>query len=579
MKKTLFALILILGFLSLPLWAADPAPQAPADVLAQQFKRAREEALQGDWLAAAGNFEQTLERSPLLAESFFNLGAAYQNAGSPVLASLWYRAYLETLGDSEERKTLLKEIAQLDQLSDAKARQILNLAAEGIEKIPEDLWQERQQVLETQALLEALTGRLDRAMQLIQMGVRPIPRSYFLQKYADALAAVHSYTQIEELLKSASDPVEADVMLETLVKYQTLRGEHDQARAALQKIIDPFRRQALLAQLMASETRTFNPDTAQKLLDDARDAKEKSGLEAVLLLAYLRNGRQSEAAALAGQIQIEAAAGAQNAASLRLARVVLGEGTQVFSELKALPEGPGQDAPKISGVYRATLAALWSGNSKLAQSGCEWMQRWVQPESRKAFADYAVIACGYEQAESKSVRAALPAIQQIKGSAQTDFALSLFFRLASQKRWDEIQNLILALVGNPETQGVLMAELASALSREGRAGEAWVTAQLAADQAVRGRLGMVLHRLSRWGADNHQEDFAGQMRLAEKIANWTLLAHSMEKQTSVLDLDQYVKANSTTDLLASIARLQQAASQWINAGIFIHGIEKRHRAL
>lgn len=522
----------------------------------QDYEQGLIAAREGVWDQAAGRFENALAAAPLLPESFFNLAVAYRNSGSPLLASLWFRAYLETADPSKETTALKSEVKDLDLKIEKKSRELLRAALEAAAQIPDDYWEDRQQALETVARLEALSGRVEEAVKISALGVRPASRFFYLRIYGEFLAAGHDDEGALAILQKIEDPNEANFLRQTLTRYHIVRSERDKAAAFLTKIPDSNARAELLLQLAAAYARSAELKPVFALLSEAKNAEQREKIQTLLLLALLRDKRFEEAERIAQEIK--ASPDKNTAGAFHLARIVLGDNTKVFED----PE-----VKKPSALYETTLALLWRGEKDLAQSGCEKLQS----------SDYAKIACAYVEAETGHFEKILTALQTLDARVQSDFSLSLFRRLVVLNRWEDIQKMIASLNPNPGAQAALLAESASILMAQGQSQQALTAAGQATDIAVSMQLGFVLRRLADWGRACGQTEFSRRVEAAEKVIHWSLLAAQLRRQPSVVNLEKYL-AESPEDLMGVVARLEHAADDWERAQNFITSIEKRHRA-
>ncbi|HEX9779735.1 MAG TPA: hypothetical protein VGB20_00815 [bacterium] len=527
-------------------------------------------AEQEDWTQAAHHLEECVQAAPDLTDAYLHLALAHRHAGATLLAVAWLEAYQEAAGDGANRGAVEAEIRRLLEQARTTTGELLKLAAESGRGIPEEFWGDRQQAFEATAFLQALAGHVQGAVRTSAEGGRVRARSRYLRAHGELLAAAHDYPTVRALLEQMDDPAEADRMRAALARYQLLRGEREEAANTVRELSDAGARQDLLSQLVASYARTLDTREAAALVDEAAGAAGRFSLQQTLLFGYLRAGRLDEAAALARGMR------AHPAGDLSAARCVLGEGPQVLAELAGDVPDASEAPRRISEGYLATLAVLWMGEPELARQGCELLEGWIRQFSLTPYASFGAIACGYVNAETGRMDETLTSLETLEPRAQTDFAVSLFWRLARLGRLDDLQRLILALESNPAAQGTLFKELAGLLSAAERHTEAIVTAQVAAEHAQARRLGFVLRELAGWAEAYGQTEFAEALLRRERLAHWAALAGSLGTRESIARLDRFLDGRASGDLRAVTAALQQAAADWISALAYIRAISERH---
>ncbi len=496
----------------------------------------------------------------------FNLAAAYRSDGAPVLAALWFRAYLETNSASSDAEAVRREIKRLDDQMEQKPRELLRLALEAAVKIPDEYWEERQRAIENAARLYALSGKIDDAVTVAKQGVRPMSRSFFQREYGEYLAAGGDEEAVTRLIGAIEDPAEANHLRETLFRTRLLRGKKDEAAEFLPQMPDSPARSQLLTQLASAYARSFDPGQVLFLLQEAANQEQRAALEALALLGELRNGNKEEALHLAQKIKEENASSALN-----IARVVLGEGADVFREIEASQPVQGAEWKKQSDLYQAALAALWSGDTTLAQNGYETLKK-------SGPSDYPVILGAYLAAENGQIEKAIESLKTLSEQTRTDLAASFFWRAVGKKDRGQIQNIISALSASPAAQGQLLVEYAKLLSFGGNDSEALNAARQAADLAVKHHSGAVLSGVLKWAAENQQQELVKALSGAERLVRWQLLSGELEKQASIRDLSKFIREKNGDDLRAVAFRLENAAGDWISAQLFIRCVEKRHRS-
>lgn len=503
-------------------------------------------------------------------DALLQLALAQRDAGAPLLAIAWLEAFLEASSPAAPHAAARAEANRLITQARSKTSELLKLADAAAQRVPEELWGERQQALEATAFLQALAGHIQGAVKTsIDAGSSTSPARQ-LRVHAELLAAAHDYDTVRALLGRIDDPTEADRLRVTLARFQLLRGERADAASTLRSIATPSARRELLEQLVAAYARSLDVREAEALLDAASDAAERFELRQIVLLGYMRAGRAEPALTLARAMLKEPAG------SLAAARSALGEGRQVFAELDAAAVAPARAPDAIADAYLATLATLWRGDLALAREGCDRIDAWIARYSLDSHAAYATLARAYLDAETGQIDATFAALPALEPRARSEFAVSLFWRLAQQGRLDEMQRLILALDSDPATQGRLLAELAPLLGAAERHVDAIVTAQLAAEYARRHRLGFVLRGLAEWADAYALPDFAEELRRQERVAHWAALASSLGTRESIANLEGFLARAPSQDLRAVTTGLQQASADWIGALAYLRAVSERH---
>lgn len=546
------------------------APAGAASVSHAACARGHVAAAQREPALAVREFERCVRETQGHPDAVLQLALAQRDAGAPLLAIAWFEAFLEEAGAEGPWAAVRAETDRLITQTRRKTSELLNLADEAARSVPEDLWGERQKALETTAFLQALAGHIEGAERSSADAGSVISRAHHLRVHAELLAAAHDYDTVHALLARIGDPAEAERLRVALARFQLLRGERTDAVMTLRSIADPSTRRELLEQLVAAHARSLDMREAAALLIDARGDAERFELEQILLLGYLRAGRAVDAATLARAMR------EKPVGSLAAARSALGEGAQVLAELDAAALTAAQMPNAIADAYLGTLAALWRGDVAIARQGCDRIDGWIEHYSLTTYAAYATIARAYLDAEVGPVDSALAALPSLDPRARTEFAVSLFWRLAQQGRLDEMQRLILALESDPATQGRLLLELTPLLGAAGRHADSILTAQLAAEHARRHRLGFVLRGLAEWADAYAQRDFAAELRRQERIAHWTALAASLGSRESIANLEGFLARPSHDDLRAVSRGLQQASADWIGALAYLRAVSERH---
>ena len=569
MKK--FSLLLFLCFVNIPFpTRAEQVGEPPGHTL-QEFQRGQLAAQQGQWDLALDHFDKAQKEEPLLAAAYFNLGLAYRNSGSPVLASLWFRAFLEAEPGTEEADQIGKEINRLELQAEAKARQLLELALSSAEQIPEEYADERQQDLEGLALIEAISGRTDEAVKIAQKAGGKADKSFYLRRYGESLAVAHDYQGAEAVLKQITEPDQAERLLAAIANYQILRSEREEARRTLHQMAPSPERAGLLNQLVALYTRELDARLAEPLLEEAAGVQEKLALQTTLLSGYLKAGLLDQAKRTALEIQRSDAP----AAAIRLARVLGGEGERVLGELEQMRPDPKNPWQQVSESYTLTLALAWMGDLGLARRGCDLSRQFVAGRGEPGTGDFAAIACTWVASEEGKMDEVFKGVAGISSASQNDFSVSLFWRLAHQKRYGDIQKLI-DFIRSPAVKATLLQHLAGRFKAEGKGEEAGRFNREALEIAVSFNLGFVLRKMALSAEREGDPELAGEALRTERTLHWIFLAREYQTKEALVNLPSYLDHHQSDDLRLLTASLRQAADDWASAVALIRGIEERH---
>ena len=166
MKVISVALAVFVFFGTIPIRAeVETAP--PRTVLERGLLAAEA----GNWPEALERFEEVQLAEPSRPQTYFNMGLAYRHAGSPILAAIWFRAFLEAYPDAPQAGTVGDEINQLDQLIDNKIKELLRLALESAKNYPVEYEQAKLQAFGDIAFTYNATGKVDNAFAIGQLSI------------------------------------------------------------------------------------------------------------------------------------------------------------------------------------------------------------------------------------------------------------------------------------------------------------------------------------------------------------------------------------------------------------------------
>jgi tetratricopeptide (TPR) repeat protein len=158
-----------------------------------------------------------------------------------------------------------------------------------------------------------------------------------------------------------------------------------------------------------------------------------------------------------------------------------------------------------------------------------------------------------------------------------EFAVSLFWRLIYQKRFDDTKKLI-DFIQNPGVKATLMQRLAQVLSEEGKRAEAHEWIQKSFELATAFNLGFVLRDIADLLVKEGELELAQEVAQTERVTRWVFLAKEFQGREAVANLREYLKKIQTDDLRFTTSWLTQAAGEWLSAMTFIRSIERRNSA-
>lgn len=564
MKKIIPLLILLGASLPRNAFSEDSA-QATFENALKEFKQGQLAAGEGHWNIALLHFDNAQKQEPLLPESFFNLGLAYRNSGAPILAVLWLQAYLEAQPDSPDAKTLEQEVNRLKIQAEAKSQELIQLALTSAQQIPEDYEDEKNEALGNIALLEALSGRVEEAVRTAQKaGIRADP-SFYLRYYGESLAAAHDYEGVKTALDGIENETQAGNLLLTLARYQILRNEPEAAGLTLRQLPASPERIELLNRLLTLYTRKLDLHSAEPLLKEIKNEQDKRLLQNSLMSGYLKAGLPDEAKKIASELQ---------SLDNPVARAVLGEGKQVLEEIKLRKHDAKTFLKFNSDAYAVTIALAWMNETALAHQGCDLLRQGTTAAAG-ASSDFSAMACAYVYSEENRFDEALNEIEKISAGSKQDFAVSLFWRLVYQQRYEDIQKLI-SFLRDPAAKATLIRHFAAGLQALGEKDRAAQLTGEAFNLAVTFNLGFILRDIARQAIRDGDAELERRALKAARVVHWVFLANGFRTKEPVVRLARFFEENKSEDLRLVTSTLIQAAGDWTQAVTYIHSIERRH---
>lgn len=507
----------------------------------EAFEQGRLASEENQWSLAARHFSEAQKADPLRPETLLNLGVAYGRSGSPVLATLWFLAFLEASPESSKASQVSEEIRELTSKIEAKGEELLRLAGTAAEAVPAELEDAREEALRALNLVRAIAGK-NRA------------EPGFLRIYGEYLAAARDYEGAEALAGEIGDPGERNHLLYTMGNYQIFREERALALRTLRKMSESEEKAALVQSLFVLFTRELNVREAEPLINEVHDKAYRTKLKELLLLGYLKAGLLGDAKRTASEIQ-----------DSKIARLVLGKGREVLSEIRKTNPDPKEPWLRDRDAYQAASALAWLGELDLAREACELA----------GAGDYGKLACALVASEEGKFEEALNRMREMSPSVESDFAISLFWRLTHQNRLEDAAQLSHA-VRSHTAKANLLRLLAKIYRGKGEAQKGAELAGQSFDLAVASNSSLTLRNLGQAAAEEGNPELVEGVFRIEWVTHWIALARALERKESIYDLAAYLEKYRSGDFIAFARAVTQAAGDWASALHYVRGTEKWH---
>lgn len=251
----------------------------------------------------------------------------------------------------------------------------------------------------------------------------------------------------------------------------------------------------------------------------------------------------------------------------KIVRIVRGQGRDVLNEIDQFRPAPEDAWRREADAYQAASALAWLGELDLARRAC-----------RIAGAgDYAQMAWAITESEAGLFEAALRRIDGLAPDTQSDFALSLFWRLVQQRRWEDAEKLVEG-VRSAAARSNLLRLLAKTYHDRGENEKAAALAIRSFELALSSNAALTLRNLAEDGVEVGNPEQVEALLRVERVIHWTGLARQLESKETLRDLAAYLEKVRGGDFLAFTRAAIAAAGDWTSALQYTRGTEKWHGA-
>ncbi len=573
MRAAAFLILMLLTALPVPPAAAE---MTAADPVAMQraAERGKTAAAAADWPLAIRYFSEARAAAPHLPENLFNLALAHHQAGHPLIAAAWFRAYLEALPESDKHAQIEMILEEIDVKSEIKARELRRITEETLPKFPDSRAAARQQGYGWLAYAYAQGGEIEAADAAARKTPVRATAEDFRQYYGQVLARAHDYAGVARMLDGIQDPERRNLVLYALADSQMQRDEDDRLVPTVARMSPSETRRRFLTGWMIHWTRALRNDDARRILTLAGTPEENAHLAQILMAGYLKAGDHEAARALAREVRTRGREAGLAPEDLRTARLVGGEGKRVLEEVRDLPVNPEAPWEKAEALSSAAIHLAWMGDLKAAQEGCAAMDRFADEFPQPAVRDFVGITCSYVRAEAGEMPDAVARLEELSPGTQRHFRLSLFWRLVALDRLEAAAELALG-AEDARDQARLFHALAHVWqARGGDAAAVW--REKARDAAVRANAAYVLKQMAIEAAEAGDPAEAEALFRAERLARWIGVAEYFSGKESLADLEGFLKKAGDADLLETVRLLTAASLEWEEARGYLHGVETWH---
>lgn len=537
----IFVICFFFLFLSASRYVFSETLEPPASFAKEAFEQGRMAAEGNRWNLAAQFFSEAQKADPLLPEALFNLGVAHEMNGSPVLAVLWFQAFLEASPESLKAVQASEKILALTNEIEIKTEELFTLAEKAAEAIPAEIENAREEALRAVNLVRAIAGK-NRS--------EPI----YLRIYGEYLAAARDYEGAGALLAEIGDAAEQNRLLHTLGSYQIFREERALALQTIRRMSESEEKFALLESLLVAFTRELNVREAEPLVNEVHQEGEQAKLKELLILGYLKAGLAEEAKKAASQIK-----------DSRMAKVVLGKGKEVLNELKKEVPDPKKPWKKDLAAYQVTSALAWLGEKELAQEAVELA----------GAGDYRDLARALVASEDGRFQETLDLMRKMAPAIESDFALSLFWRLVHQDRLVEVEQLSEAVRSNMAKSNLLRL-LARVYREKGDMGKSAEFASRSFEAAIASNSSLTLRSFGQEAAVEGKAELVEAAFHIEWVTHWIALARALERKDSIYDLAAYFEKYQGGEYITFARAVTRAAGDWASALTYLRGTQKWH---
>jgi len=567
-------------FLFLHTFAAPAASASEASalsVLMDTASQGYQAASQKKWDEAIQFFTEAQKIEPLSPVLFLDLGLAHYYKGRPLIAAAWLHAYLEAYPESPKAASVQTLLFELVTKAQSKADALRTKALEVVRHFPQELEADRKQGVNEIALIQALSGDIDTALNLAAEANGASANAAEYQRYlGQNLIAAHNYPEVNILIDSLQDTATRDALLAALGNSQLERNEESYLETTVSRMSPSHAQANLLHIWLLYLTRIMQPEKAEKILKQVTTVKERVNLGQTLIMGYLKKGNTSRAKELAEELLREAKTDPEIEPSyLNTARILTGQGAKVLKEINQTRIEPHDAWRKARELYKLTIVSAWSAQSELAAKSIRQLQEFADLYPSSLTNDYKHMALGYLALDQKAVSDALEEMNALSAGSARNFSIALFWRLLFQDRLEDAHRLIQA-ANDGKLQSRLLLQLGKTYHELGEEAKAAQIFSQSYQLALTSNAIYVLKDIGVEAANSGFVDLAQEAFQKERVARWVGLAKYWEQDESIADLPDFFEKSGQSDLREIAVPLIQAADSWQQALLFIHGVEAWH---
>ncbi|MBI4550499.1 MAG: hypothetical protein HY714_06200 [Candidatus Omnitrophica bacterium] len=597
-----------IGGLMIFFWMTTTAAEAPktqSPVLSDEARRLLERGVVAadakEWAVASQYFGEAQKFEPLHPKVLFNLGFAYLNAGRPVLADLWWRAYLAVAPEAPNAPQVKAEISRLDIKIQSASAKLIGEAMTGLQELPDsmsaeereafqapvdpsalqgqkappDLAQRRKNTVGAILFAQTATGRITEAanfaarMSLNQVSLDSLHR-YFGQVQADA----GDFEGAERTLGEIQMPAERDALLNSLAVAEIAAEALASAERHLDLVSDIQQKIALLDFLIFKRVRQLEPEAAEAAFSRYElPEADRVRLTHLIMTGYLKKDLPEEARRLAEKnLAGTDAADPKKFGITALALAGMGRFAESLELLRKADAQLKKEALQI--LHAAALLAqcqIWSGQDLDAlQPVLDFIRRHKAPV---VFAmEHRILAAYY--AERGDIDRAAAEVRQMPVNEKDSLPVSLFWRLVQKKLYGKAAKM--ALVSESAlVRSRLFLKLADAVQGPEAAFQKRELRERSLKWALEALDPVGLRELARGAARDRDSEFAARAAKAAAAVNWIELADYFTRVPSTSDLNQHLESLKLQGFDAVPYGTAMAALDWGRVSVYIKARERK----
>jgi hypothetical protein len=554
-----------------------------------------------EWAVASQYFVEAQKFEPLHPKVLFNLGFAYLNEGRPVLADLWWRAYLAVQPDAPNAAQVKKEVDRLDIQIESSSAKLTAEAITGLQelpdpmspeereafqapadpsalqgqKIPPDIGQRRRNTIGAILFAQTATGRITEAanfaarLNLNQVSLDSLHR-YFGQIQADA----GDFEGAEKTLREIRLPAERDALLGSLVTAEIAGEELADAERHLDLMTQPQQKAQYLEFLILKRVRQLEPEAAEAVVSRyALTDPDRVRITHLIMTGYLKKDLPDKARSIAEATLT----GADLADPKQFGRTVPAlAGAGRFSEALALLEKADaqfkKEQPQI--LNAAALLAqcqIWNGQDL---AGLEPVLAFVRRHKSPAAPPVEHRLLAGLHAEQGNIDNSAAEILQMPANERDSLPVSLFWRLVQKKLYGKAAKM--ALVSeSPLVRARLFLRLAEAIQGPDAAFQKRELRERSLKWATEALDPVGLRELARGAARDGDSDFAARAARTAAAVNWIELADYFTRVPPTSDLKKHLESLKLQGFDLVPYGTAMAALDWGRVAVYIKARERK----